>query len=72
MASVCVLKTTFRKGNGDSLVFSHRYADPEVSASNVKAFMQSMVTNGDIFENVPVSISSAKKVTTEETAIDLS
>ncbi|MBQ7197075.1 MAG: DUF2922 domain-containing protein [Synergistaceae bacterium] len=72
MASVSKLSLTFAKENGDSMSINYSYADPNASASNIKTLMQSIVTNGDIFENPPVAIKSAKIVTTEETAIDLS
>ena len=72
MASVTKLVMNFSKENGDNLQLSYNYADSNASSSNIKTLMQSMVTNGDIFENVPTAIKSAKLVVTEETAIDLS
>jgi len=70
--SVTKLKMTFYKENGDTMDISYNYANPEVTSENVKTLMAALITNGDIFEDAPVSIGSAKLITTTETAIDLS
>ena len=51
---------------------NYNYIDPEVTDATVKTLMQGIIANGDIFENVPAALKSAKLVTTSETAVDLS
>ena len=63
---------TFLDANGDDVVFVFDYADRSADETDVKNFMAGVITNGSIFQNVPVTAKSAKMVTTTETAYDLS
>ena len=67
-------KIIFSFGNavGNTVNYSYNYGDAETTASAVKAAMNTMITNGAIFKNVPMSIKGAKAVVTTETEFDLS
>jgi len=69
MSSRLVLEFTTSSGDKS---FSFNYADPQVTSADVKALAQAMITNGDIYETVPLTIKSAKIVTTTTTMYDLS
>lgn len=66
------LVLSFISSSGDSQSFSYNYAKDEPVDADVKALMEGMITNGDIFENPPAALKSAKVVVTNESAIDLS
>lgn len=70
MASKLVM--TFADANGDDIIMSYGYVDAETPASEIKALVNGIVTNGSIFTRVPVSAKSAKIVSTTETPISLS
>lgn len=72
MATSTKLSLNFTKNDGGSMNLSYNYAKKEFNAANVKALMEGIVANGDIFERIPAAAKSAKIVTIEETAIDLS
>lgn len=55
-----------------SKTVSLNYAKSSVSPSQVKTLMQAFITNGTIFEAQPLTMRSAKLVTTSETPFDLS
>ena len=59
-------------GEGKSRSFSYKYADEDVSSSDVRAAATAIITNGSIFTYVPVRMKSAKTVTTTEVEYDLS
>ena len=71
MAEGTRLQLTFDTMSG-SKTWSFNYAKPSASVDVIKAVGQAMVTNGSIFENVPISLRSAKTVTTSENVYDLS
>ena len=71
MAAGTTLVLEFADANGNSVFFSYNYANSEVLASDVKNLMNTMIANGSIFKNPPVSIKSAKAVRTSETEFDL-
>ena len=62
---------TFTGSNGDA-VFSFDYADTDANISDIRDLVNGIITNGSIFQNVPLAFKSAKFVTTETTTIDLS
>ena len=65
------LVITFAGSNGSNVKFSYGYADQEVEASNVSTLVQTIITNGSIFNNPPVSVKTAKMVVTTETPFSL-
>ena len=66
------LKLAFRKSNGDTMNMSYNYVKPAVTATQVKSLVNTILTNGDIFKNVPAASKSAALVSTTTTEIDLS
>ena len=72
MSSGTKIVFTALDGEGKSRSFSYRYADEEVSSSDVRTAAAAILTNGSIFTYVPVSMKSAKTVTTTEVEYDLS
>ena len=72
MAISTRLSLDFTKSNGDLINITYGNIKQDVSAANVKALMEGIVANGSIFENVPAAIKSAKIITTEATAVNLS
>ena len=71
MASGTKLVLEFGTSNGGITTFSFNYAKPSTTTANVKALMNGIISNGDIFANVPATMKSAKLVTTNESAYDL-
>lgn len=69
MASKIVI--TFATDNGDKN-FTYNHASTEATSTQVKTFITAMITNGSIFQNVPLSAKAAKIVTTTENEYDLS
>ena len=57
---------------GNMVNYSYNYGDAEATKTAIKSAMNTMITNGDIFRNVPVSIQGAKAVVTTETEFNLS
>ena len=72
MAEGTKLQLKFEAADGRDVTFNYNYAKPSATAGQVKALMQSMITNNTIFERPPVAMKSAKTITTTETAYDLS
>ena len=72
MANSTKLSLTFAKDNGEAVTFTYSHAKKTASAANVKSLMEGMVANGAIFEKAPAAVKSAKFITVEETAVDLS
>ena len=72
MAECTKLVLTFETNEGKTTTMSINYAKPSAEASAVRALMNAIVTNGEIFENIPVTPKSAKTVTTSENVYDLS
>lgn len=72
-ATTVKLALTFQKANGNSMSLNFNNIDrTKATSTNVKTLMQTIITNGAIYENVPVTAVSAKIVETETTDIDLS
>ena len=67
-------KIVFSFGNalGNTVNYSYNYGNSEATASSVRNAMNTMITNGVVFRNVPMSIKGAKAVVTSETEFDLS
>ena len=72
MATSTKLWLNFTRSNGGSMNLTYNHAKSNASAANVKALMQGIVANGNIFQKTPAAIKSAKIITTEETEVDLS
>lgn len=70
MATNLVL--TFQTSSGDKTTFTFPYAKSNATANQVRSAVNAIITNGSIFEDVPVTAHSAKIVTTTETDISLS
>ena len=71
MATTTKIVLTMETSNGDKS-FSYNYASSTATTASVKAVGTALVTNGDIFENVPTALKAAKLVTTNEAEFDLS
>ena len=67
-------KIVFSFGNavGNTINYSYNYGKSDSSAASIKLAMNTMIANGSIFRNVPVTIKGAKAVVTSETEFDLS
>lgn len=72
MAEGTKLQLTFETNESKTTTMTFAYAKPNATASDVRALMNAIVTNGEIFENVPVTPKSAKTITTSENVYDLS
>ena len=66
------LKLVFDGNDGKKVSFNFPYADADASAIQVKALMQIIVANGDIYSEVPQSISKAEFFVSEVRPIDVS
>ena len=65
------LSLSFHDANDNSLTFNYSHAKDDVSSSTVRALMNGMITNGDMFVTPPVSIAGAKVITTTTTDLDV-
>lgn len=72
MAAGTNLILEFADANSNSVFFFFPFADEDAGTSNIKNAMNTIIANGSIFKNPPVSIKSAKTVVTYETEFDLS
>lgn len=73
MAEGTKLVLTFATASSDkATTFTFRYAKPSATAQQVKALMNAMIANKEIYEYPPVTAKSAKTITTSETVYDLS
>lgn len=71
MAGGTNLKLKFDTMSG-SKTWTFKYAKPSAGSANVKALAQAMITNGSIYDTVPIAIREIKEVTTTENVYDLS
>lgn len=71
MAIVNTLKMSFVTADSTRTV-NLKYANPNVTSTNVKRLMNDFVANSAIFEINYIAPKSAKLVQTEETIIDIS
>ena len=65
------LRLIFGGNGGERIAFSFPFADVDTPAAQVKTLMQMMVTNGDIYANVPRSLTSAEFVINERRPVDI-
>ena len=72
MAAGTKIVFIFGNASGNTVNFSYNYGDEEATVSSIKNAMNTMITNGAIFRNVPVIIKGAKAIVTRETEFDLS
>lgn len=63
---------SFGNASGNTVNYSYNYGNANAAVSDVKSAMNTMIANGAIFKNVPVSIKGAKAVVTTESEFDLS
>ena len=66
------LVMTFAGADGANVTFSYGYAKSSATASNIKALVNGLITNGSIFANPPVTAKSAQVVITSENVVNLS
>lgn len=71
MAASTKIVMEFEAESGKTVTMSYGYASPSASASDVKALVTGLITNGSIFLDPPVSAKSAKLVKTTETIYNL-
>ena len=67
----CKLVITFVDADNANRDFTFNYAKSNASTANIKALANGLITNGSIFEHVPVTAKTAKLVVTNETTIDV-
>ncbi|MBQ7578778.1 MAG: DUF2922 family protein [Synergistaceae bacterium] len=72
MATSVKVVMAFTCDDGKNHNFSYKYADPELRTADVRTLVQAIITNGSVFDPVPVSLEGAKLVTTTENEFDLS
>ena len=72
MAAGTKLVFSFGNASGNTVNYNYNYGDDDASTASVKNAMNTMITNGDIFRNAPVTIKGAKAVITSEVEFDLS
>lgn len=58
------LVLTLKDSDYQNMTMSYNYADPEVSTASVQALCSGLVTNGSIFDKVPVAATKAEVVQT--------
>lgn len=61
----------YKDANDKTITHTIQPALQTATAATVKAAMQTVITNGVIFKNVPVSMLDAKLVQTTETSITI-
>lgn len=69
MADRLVLE--FYDSERNTVTMTYNYADEEVTTANVRALVNGIISNGSIFQKVPVSAKSAKLVQTTESEFQL-
>ncbi|MBQ3395597.1 MAG: DUF2922 domain-containing protein [Synergistaceae bacterium] len=72
MSAGTKLVLSFENAAGNTVNYSYNYGDADATSAAVRNAMNTMITNGAIFKNVPVSIKGAKAVVTTETEFNLS
>ena len=70
--STSKLVLEFYDSTGGTFKHSYPHVDEDVTTNKVKGLVQATITNGSIFDKVPVSTKSAKLVTTTESEFQLS
>lgn len=72
MAAGTKIVLSFGNASGNTVNYSYNYGNSEANSASIKNAMNTMIANGAIFRNVPVSIKGAKAVLTTESEFDLS
>lgn len=72
MAAGSKLVLEFQNSYGKTIVHTFFYAKASVTNDQVKTLMDTIISNGSIFSDVPVTKVSAKLVTTTENNFSLS
>ena len=72
MATGTRLELEFADNNNNSIFFTINYAKSNATTENVKALINAIINNGDIFALVPVTAKSAKIITTTENDYNIS
>lgn len=70
MASGIAIKLTFDTMRG-SKTWTYNHAKPSATAEQVRTAAQAMIDNGSVYEYVPVRLTKALKVVTEESAYEI-
>jgi len=65
------LRLVFGGNDSQRISFNFPFADTGASAAQVRNLMQMMVANGDIYANVPQSLTSAEFVINERRPVDI-
>ena len=65
------LKASFEDSAGKQITSTYNYVKDSVTDAQVKALMQGMVANNDIYANPPIAIVKAEIVTTVTRAVNL-
>lgn len=66
-------KLVYKVGTtGGTKTYTFNRAKPGATTASIKALAQGIITNGTFFQPQPITVNSAKLVTTTETSIDLS
>lgn len=71
MASGVKLVFTFKDSDDKTVQYSYNYGKPSATAAQVNAHAQSMITNTAVLAKTLVSITSIKKVVTEESEYEI-
>lgn len=61
------LRMVYVDNGGTTTTHTYSYANPEATTTAVAALSAATITNGNIFQRVPVSLKSATIITTTET-----
>lgn len=72
MAAGTKIIFSFGNAEGGTIKHSYNYGNAEATVLSVKNYMNSCITNGTMFNKVPVSIKGAVAQITTETEFDLS
>lgn len=71
MASTTKLQLTFYDVEGTTLTHSYSYADPDVSSESAKTFANVIIANKAVFAKQPITLKSARIVTTDTTDLSI-
>lgn len=72
MAEGTTLELKFLDSEEKTTTIKFKYAKPSATTAQVKALMNAMIDNTDVFASTLVSMKSAKTITTTEATYDLS
>ena len=72
MAAGTKLVLTFLDSIGAKRDFTFKYARANATAAHIKTLAQTIIANGSIFTNIPVTARKAVLETTTETDVDIS